>query len=506
MTQHTEIERKYDVDGGTEIVIEDVAGPHGPIVADEPHTSRLVADYVDTPTLALAAHGITLRRREGGQDAGWHLKLPAAKGARREVHEPLSAGVHQVPARLSKLVAARVRGRELVHVATVETNRTTRRLRDRDGEVVAEVADDLVAGRRLTQDPPESVSWREVEVELVNGSGKLFKALDPVLREAGAVPADGSSKLARLLGEDLAPPHRHTAVRTAGDVLVSYLDEQRDRLLTYDPLVRLADHDDDSVHKMRVAVRRTRSLLRTHGRLLDKDRAAALDTELKWLADRLGEVRDLEVLAARFDRRLTDHPVGPGRDAGWLDQLAGREREARKSLRRAMTTPRYFALLTALDDFIAAPPFTGRARRKARRQSSRLVVKSWRKALDKYAKAERLPEGAERDRALHSTRKAAKRARYTAEAAAPALGKPAAKVAERAEGLQEELGRYQDSVVAQQQLTEIAGWPGLSTGDTFSLGYLLGGERGEAADARRDLVRARKHAAKTRAHLRALKK
>jgi inorganic triphosphatase YgiF len=37
---------------------------------------HLEAIYFDTVDLALAAHGITLRRRTGGHDAGWHLKLP----------------------------------------------------------------------------------------------------------------------------------------------------------------------------------------------------------------------------------------------------------------------------------------------------------------------------------------------------------------------------------------------------------------------------------------------
>ncbi|MFI6742914.1 CHAD domain-containing protein [Nonomuraea sp. NPDC050451] len=503
MSQHTEIERKYDVDGGAGLVIGHITGPDAPVVADEPRTWRLVADYVDTPALTLAAHGITLRRREGGQDEGWHLKLPAAKSARREVRGPLGAGVHHVPARLARLIAAHVRGQELVPVATVEPDRTTCRLRDRDGRVVAELADDRVVGRRLGGEAPSSESWHEVEIELVEGTPDLLDALEPALHAAGAVPAAGPSKLHRVLGDDLARPPRRAA-RTAGEVVTDYLERQRDQLLTYDPLVRLADHDDDSVHKMRVAVRRVRSLLRTHARLLDPAPTRALDAELKWLADKLGDVRDLEVLNARFDRGLTGEPA-PGSTPGWPRELAARERKARQALKRTLSTPRYFALLAALDAFIADPPFTGRAGKKARRQSARLVARSWCKALDKYAHAERLPDGEERDRALHSTRKAAKRARYTAEAAAPALGKPAAKLAARAEDLQETLGRHQDAVVARQRLMEIAAEPDLSTADAFTLGLLLGAERRAAAEAVRDLRPARRHAAKSAVHLRAMK-
>src|SRR3712207_6771259 len=38
---------------------------------------RLEAVYFDTPDLQLAAAGVTLRRRTGGGDSGWHLRSPA---------------------------------------------------------------------------------------------------------------------------------------------------------------------------------------------------------------------------------------------------------------------------------------------------------------------------------------------------------------------------------------------------------------------------------------------
>ncbi|MGT2464242.1 CYTH domain-containing protein [Sinomonas atrocyanea] len=47
--------------------------------------------YFDTADLALAAHGMTLRRRTGGTDAGWHLKIALGPGRREEVRDP-SAG------------------------------------------------------------------------------------------------------------------------------------------------------------------------------------------------------------------------------------------------------------------------------------------------------------------------------------------------------------------------------------------------------------------------------
>src|SRR6476646_3697567 len=48
----------------------------------------LEATYFDTAGLDLLSAGITLRRRTGGDDEGWHLKLPSGSG-RVEVQHPL---------------------------------------------------------------------------------------------------------------------------------------------------------------------------------------------------------------------------------------------------------------------------------------------------------------------------------------------------------------------------------------------------------------------------------
>src|SRR6202000_2514342 len=57
---------------------------------------HLEATYFDPADLTLVSAGITLRRRTGGTDAGWHLKLPVEKG-RLEVHESLSRATKTVP-------------------------------------------------------------------------------------------------------------------------------------------------------------------------------------------------------------------------------------------------------------------------------------------------------------------------------------------------------------------------------------------------------------------------
>jgi CHAD domain-containing protein len=503
VARHIELERKYDA--GEDVALPDLRQVAGCAGVGPPETHTLRASYYDTEDLRLASRGITLRRREGGSDEGWHLKLPADAHTKQEIRVPLDAGTREVPADLAALVAAHVRGGTLVRVAELETHRTERELLAEDGRVLAELADDTVSARRLSQDGHEVglMRWREIEVEAVNGSGELLESIGGHLRAAGASESTVGSKLERALDEDLVPVRRHTATRTSGDVMMTYLGEQFEQLLAYDPLVRLADRDDDSVHKMRVAVRRIRSVLRTHKRLVDQTRIRTLDSELKWLADELGEVRDLEVQKERFQGRLADLP-GAQQSPAWLLAMAAEEHGARDRVREALLTRRYYDLLDALDAFLGAPPLTARAGRKARKETPDLVGRAWRKMTKRYDRAARLPAGQDRDVALHRTRKSAKRARYTAEAAAAALGAPAAKLARRAERLQDILGEHHDSVVAVQRLAGTTDRPETPAADTFVAGRLSEVERREGERSLERLPAAAKKAAK-RKPLRALK-
>ena len=62
-----EVERKYRVHGLFRMPRLE------PFAIEEPVIHQLSATYVDTEDLRLARWGVTLRRREGGSDAGWHL-------------------------------------------------------------------------------------------------------------------------------------------------------------------------------------------------------------------------------------------------------------------------------------------------------------------------------------------------------------------------------------------------------------------------------------------------
>ena len=200
LTEHLEIESKFDVDAGFEVP--DLTGvAHGSGVT-EPEVRLLAAHYFDTADLRLIAAKVTLRRRTGGPDAGWHLKLSAGAGSRREMQAPLGDEAAGVPPQLASLVAELIGDEPLRVVAVLETQRTVRNLTGAGGETLAEVADDLVTGRLPGpgDDPGEPVTWREVEVELVSGGPEILAAARERLVAAGARPSPSPSKLARLLG------------------------------------------------------------------------------------------------------------------------------------------------------------------------------------------------------------------------------------------------------------------------------------------------------------------
>nr|WP_275585411.1 CYTH domain-containing protein [Blastococcus saxobsidens] len=194
-----EIERKFDVGAGFEVP--DLAGVPGIAAAGPPAAHDLVAVYHDTADLRLVRSRVTLRRRTGGPDEGWHLKLPAG-AARRELHLPLGEAAGGPPRELRDAVAELVAGEALVPVVTLRTRRVATALRDAEGRVLAEVADDTVAATVLPTAPagePEQRSWREVEVELVEGEEPLLAAVGAVLVAAGAQPSARVSKLASAL-------------------------------------------------------------------------------------------------------------------------------------------------------------------------------------------------------------------------------------------------------------------------------------------------------------------
>jgi len=493
-----EIEHKYEVP--LDFAVDERIVTGGARLG-EPAVHELVAVYYDTADLRLAADRVALRQRTGGHDAGWHVKRYRAED--RDEVQLDSGPTKGVPAAVKAEVRAITRGGSLRPTVRMTTRRTEWPLLSAGGEVLALVADDEVAAE-LVADPAAGQRWRELEVELVTGDRALLKAVGKRLRKAGATRAAAPAKIARALDgrwpSDAPAPAGPEG--SAAAVVGAYARRQRDAIVEYDPRVRR--DEPDAVHKMRVATRRLRSTLRTFRPLWDRTAADELRAELRWLAEVLGKVRDAEVMAARLQGGLaalpTEQVVGPvaARLTGGLTAQAAADRTV---LLAALDGRRYAALLDDLDELLAAPP-TERGLRPAARYVPQRVRWATRKvdalldAADAAAaappRALPLPGVLDRDTALHEARKAAKKARYAAEAAAPVGGSGAAALVTALEDLQEVLGEHHDTVVV-RDLLRTTGMQAYAAGENaFTYGVLEGVQRSDAAGLEARLPAARK--------------
>ncbi|RII08691.1 CHAD domain protein [Streptomyces sp. YIM 130001] len=493
-----EIERKYEA--GADVGLPDLTRIAAVAAVVDRGVVELDATYYDTADLRLARSARTLRRRTGGDDEGWHLKLPVAEGVRDEIQAPLSA---TVPRALAGLVRSRIRTAELLPVVAMRSSRDVRHLVDGDGALLAEVAVDTVHAERLAPQGAGTATWTEIEVELADGGDPAFlDRVDKRLRKAGIAPAGSASKLARALaetgggaedgtgpgatskanGEKRAGGHE---TDTAAAPVLAYLRTQRDALVALDPDAR---RDlPDAVHQMRVATRRLRSTFRSYGRILDRRITDPIGDELKWLAGELGIDRDREVLTDRIREGLAGLPralaTGPVRRRlrTWS---AARRHGSRRHLIGVLDSRRHLELLDTLDALLADPPLTDAWARPAVPALTRAVRRDYRRLAGFVEEAlAATPATEERDIALHEARKKAKRARYAAEAAAPALGKPARRLVRDLKSLQTLLGEHQDSVMSRQALRELAAQAHAEGESSFAYGVLYGREERAAAVA-----------------------
>jgi CHAD domain-containing protein len=498
-----EVERKFDLAGDDVLPeLDDVAGVGAVQVVP---ATRLTATYFDTADLRLARAGMVLRRRTGGSDAGWHVKLPARAGSsegRLEVRRPAGRSASSVPVELSELVRGPARGGPVRPVVRVRTSRQVTRLLAGDGSVLAEVADDTVTAERLTGPGATSgadgdgqrgpVSWREVEIELVDGDRSLLAKVGKRLRRAGARPSAAASKLARALSRldlDAASGGRPGRGDVSGKpprsgaVALAHLHAQTVELVARDPQVRL--DLADSVHRMRVATRRLRSTLATFGPFFDPEPVAHLRGELAWLAGVLGAARDAEVMRERLTAAVTALPpesvIGPVREriTATFDQAY---RQAHIEVVAALDGRRYLDLLAGLDTLLADPPLTPRAARPATSQVHTRVRHTLRRVQRALAAARAQTDPHQQDLLLHEVRKAAKRARYAGEAVTAVFGARARRYATAMKAVHETLGDHQDALLTRRALHDLAQQAHQAGENTFTYGLLAGLETRGAGD------------------------
>jgi CHAD domain-containing protein len=414
-------------------------------------TRTFVTTYHDAVDLRLLRHGITLRYRVEDGEGNWQLKLP--RGAARLELE-LAGTPSQPPVDVLALLVAHLRGDELVPIARLRTRRETRFA---DG---AEIVDDTVS---VMEGLSVVRRFRELEIELIEGSEVELARLRDELVVAGAAAVALPAKVYRALG--LAPaglvesPLAVDAV--PAEALGIALEREYLRLLAHDPGARRGD-DPEDLHQLRVSVRRLRAYLRTARRLLDPEWVVPLRNELRWLGSALGPARDLDVMLERLREDLRSLGADARVAARLLSGLEAERAVAYATVLAALDSPRYLSLVERLESAVA-PPLA------ATGEVETLAV-AWRREAQRMRRTFTRLDDEPADDALHTARIAVKRARYAAELAAHELGEPGARFVAAAKDLQDILGDHQDTCFYE---TRVRQWLALEAAGSFVAGRLV---------------------------------
>lgn len=383
------------------------------------------ATYLDTRDRRLTRAGIPLRRRVEKGESIWEARIGDTT-----VSAP--GGPAKPPAELQRVLAALLRGDDVVQVA---------RLRRGENDVV------LLDGQRVL------ASYDDMEAALAEA-------------------------LERPSGQT-APPKDAPAV----EHLRAYLRAQLEAIERHDPAVRVGS-DAEDLHKLRVAVRRSRAALREARALLGDEQGRTLRGELEWLGGRLGPARDLDVLIARLRREVAELDGPDAVPATKIVAQLEQEREAaQRELLETLESERYANVLALLGQVVDAPQvatsdisltdLTRREFRKLKRQVD---------ALGPTAS----------NGALHRARIRAKRLRYAAELSSQLLGKRGDGVVSAAKTFQDVVGAHQDAVVAEEYIRRaVRRSRGVAAG--VAAGRLIERERARRVEARAGLPEAWKH-------------
>ena len=478
-TEHREIEFKFRIPADLTINI-------GDILESTHHTGEpldhrsMDATYYDTASLSLIRWGVTLRRRSGGGDDGWHMKLPlrysqtgAPEHGMDEIHVDGTASL--IPSPLVSIASPLIRRQELVPVARVVTERSPFLVRDDQGEILVEVVDDWVALKGFGVDGSQATRFHEVEVELVADSiqaQRVARSIASALRDAGAQPSTVSkaaSALGRRAGDPpdvpiILPP---AADAPAVDALQYIFARHVNGLLEADVAVRRGL--PDSAHRLHVEYRRLFNILKTFAPILDPDTVAFLYDELSWMSAELGEVRNAEIQSARLSAMTKDPAAGE-----FIAQsLDARAQAMRSGALAALRSDRHGFLLEDLIIMVAEPPVTADAFAPAKKILRRCVGRSWRKLSSAVGAA----DARSNDASWHKIRLRAERAAYATDAVAPILGHAYSELAASLRAASDSLRNEQDAAVSVEWLRDMsASAPG-------TIGFCLGALASEISRA-----------------------
>jgi inorganic triphosphatase YgiF len=426
--------------------------------------------YFDTGTHALKKAGIALRLRRDGRR--W---LQTVKIGRSQSVGLMQVGEFETPAPGGKIsfdaipdpnvreeLVRRIAGMPLVPVCETVIRRTAREIA-LGSEAVAELAIDvgsIKAGER-------SAELREVEFELLHGNPRGLFDIAKALFPTGGVRFSRLPKSARgyLLAAEghIEPP---LAPRNARDVplhegmtaeqgMRDILRECVDQIAANAEVLRLLDAPEGP-HQLRVGLRRLRSVLGIFAPVAGSAELKRLDAEAHWLAQEVGQLRDLDVAAHDMvGVEAADHPDEPCLRQ-LAEALAKEAKICRGHVRHILTGPRVQSLLFDLLCFAETrgwlvPEDMGQTARLAvsiADMASEALDRRWKKVAKRTRKIETLDVGQR-----HELRKELKKLRYAIEFFGPLYEpKRVARMIQRLKRLQDVFGGLNDAAMIKSLL------------------------------------------------------
>jgi CHAD domain-containing protein len=323
----------------------------------------------------------------------------------------------------------------------------------------------------------------EPRVESV-GEGEDDQRAETKAAEAKAAEA----KAAEAKAETRPEPPRLVVGKTPGVQADDHLAEAGRKVLRFHLARMLAreaatrdGRDPEDLHAMRVASRRQRAAWRVFGSAFRKGRTRPHRRHLRELAQRLGAVRDLDVLIEQADEYRADLPVTEQRAlepllAGWRMHRD----DARVLLVRELDSDGYKRWIDDYRDFVrtegaAVLPVGPTEPHRIRDTAASRILE----AYEQVRAYEPVLRWADVE-TLHDLRIAGKWLRYTMEFVREPLGAESGVLIERVTGLQDHLGLMHDADVAahlsRDFLVENAG--SMSQLESAAIGrYLLNRER-----------------------------
>ncbi|HEX4820798.1 MAG TPA: CHAD domain-containing protein [Acidimicrobiales bacterium] len=428
-------------------------------------TTHVERTYLDTYDWRLfdAQHVLVLERG----DRGAELVLQDRESARSDVRVPVAGAptsAADLPAPLRLRLGKAVRDRTLLEVGNEQVDVWPLRLEDDEGKTVARVDVERVSNPSSSATVRvELVAVRGYEREakhvraLLDSQADLQPGVDPVVRAvraAGAEPGVGP-----------IPDELELAPRTdAALALSQVLQHELAVVIALEDGVR-RDLDPDMLHEFRIAIRRTRTVIRLAKRHLPDKVNGVWGPEWRWLAGTTSTPRDLDVLLEEIDRARADLGVEGKRGFDEVLETVRRQRAAAQDqLSRALAGDRYGTLKRGwtyeLAQFSSAPED---GKHNARELAHELTARAA-KQLASHAKAITPDSPAD---AIHDIRKRGKRLRYALDIFGGLLPSRQATSALKAmKQLQDALGEFNDYEVHREWLARLLDTASMSTDAT----------------------------------------